>query len=773
VEEVKKYLSNTSVNAPFFLVVGDGNFVSVRTRLAELGLKTVRLSDFCSAPDKPPSLDKLFGTFDFADIDGSSKDKRIIVLGLGEYLALRGEDEAFKRLDAIKDKKVGNARVVLLLRGVSSAVRKIQQNEKNRSVERYMFFTDNTDSDINVSVVPQNLSLTTSIGVKGLLFELENGKTIASVKTNATFDKSLFTVSKIESAFDGIKHICPTFPLAENLGTTEQWTEFLTSLNAASGEIGALVSEFGDNPEHELVKWISGSSYKNWLYFIALKLSYREISNSYLKYVTRITDKADDLKKNIINAIISVSHKDERFVAFYDERNDFISRLIVGKKVGDSDIAAFVSENRRNINEGLFKLTARSLVERKEFVSLFATLNKQTVTARVSNVYTALSDYLNKYTFTDPKVNAELNALLTDYFDRYKWQKALNAIDEDFLAQVESLANARKYNALRTRSEVITSITNKDNAYLLWIDALGVEFLGFIQKICEAKGLSLRIHIAQADLPTITSVNNGFFYNDWSPKRRKKYDRLDELKHKVAGGYNYEIEKLPVHLAEELDVIESVIETVATELALHHYKKFVIASDHGASRLAVISGQEEKYDNDTKGEHGGRCSKRPADYSPTAYDLPFATESSDGQYLVLANYGRFRGSRKANVEVHGGASLEEVVVPIIEITLANPDTTVELLEKELYASFRKPLTFTLFSKTELQSVRVIIKDKSTPYIAKKTDKNHYVIVTDIKRPGKYESDVFDGDNLAGKITLDVLSETQKKSDSNDFDNLFN
>lgn len=35
---------------------------------------------------------------------------------------------------------------------------------------------------------------------------------------------------------------------------------------------------------------------------------------------------------------------------------------------------------------------------------------------------------------------------------------------------------------------------------------------------------------------------------------------------------------------------------------------------------------------------------------------------------ILANYDRFRGSRRANVEVHGGASMEEVAVPIIEIT---------------------------------------------------------------------------------------------------------
>ena len=49
--------------------------------------------------------------------------------------------------------------------------------------------------------------------------------------------------------------------------------------------------------------------------------------------------------------------------------------------------------------------------------------------------------------------------------------------------------------------------------------------------------------------------------------------------------------------------------TAAMELGMHHYKSFVIASDHGASRLAVIRKQEVPYETDTKGEHSGRCCK--------------------------------------------------------------------------------------------------------------------------------------------------------------------
>jgi hypothetical protein len=313
--------------------------------------------------------------------------------------------------------------------------------------------------------------------------------------------------------------------------------------------------------------------------------------------------------------------------------------------------------------------------------------------------------------------------------------------------------------------------------FLYWIDALGAEYLSFIQKTCERKGLSISIHIAQAELPTITTANSDFFYKgEFETEHRNKVGRLDELKHKDDGGYVYKSGEHPVYLAEELDVIARTLKSAETQLKNHKYKRILIVSDHGASRLAVINEQEEKYevDEECKGKHGGRCCRRPSDYSPTAYDLPFATESADGAFLVLANYGRFKGSRAANIEVHGGASLEEVVIPIIEITLANAETAIELLDADkLFASFRKKLEFTLFSKTELSDVSVIIKGKPVPYKAKKPDKHHYHIVTDITVPGEYTVEVQDGDSIVGEVTLTVRSETQKRgTDGDGFDDIF-
>ncbi len=200
---------------------------------------------------------------------------------------------------------------------------------------------------------------------------------------------------------------------------------------------------------------------------------------------------------------------------------------------------------------------------------------------------------------------------------------------------------------------------------------------------------------------------------------------------------------------------------------MHTCKTFVIASDHGASRLAVIHHQEEKYDTDTKGEHSGRCCKEFADA-----DLPQAI--CENGYLVLANYGRFKNSRAANVEVHGGASLEEVIVPIITLSLKKQcNLIIKLLNADaVYCDRRLGTTIQLYISDvdNTQSVSVVIDEKR--YAAKGSDKAHYEVnLYDMRRAKKNVSAaIYDGDDLIGTVHFDIKG--KMATVSNDFDDLF-
>jgi hypothetical protein len=135
----------------------------------------------------------------------------------------------------------------------------------------------------------------------------------------------------------------------------------------------------------------------------------------------------------------------------------------------------------------------------------------------------------------------------------------------------------------------------------------------------------------------------------------------------------------------------------------------------------------------------------------------------ENNYLVLADYGRFKGGRAANVEVHGGASWEEVMVPVIELTLLNKKVTVTLVNNVITANFRTKAEITLFSVDNLSNLSVAIR--GTYYIASKLDENHHkVLMDDIKRSGKYTGDVFENSNWIGCVTFSVTTGTGLQND---------
>ena len=69
----------------------------------------------------------------------------------------------------------------------------------------------------------------------------------------------------------------------------------------------------------------------------------------------------------------------------------------------------------------------------------------------------------------------------------------------------------------------------------------------------------------------------------------------------------------------------------------------------------------------------------------------------------------------------------------------------------------------------MQEVSVILNGK--PYPAVQIDGNHYTVkLTDTKRAGDYQADVYAGDDLIGKINIKAQGKSGKINDA--FDDLF-
>ena len=744
IDSVKEYLTSPD-NTPYFLFINDKQYTTVKDELSVLGLDFVQMSEFCNGDDKMPDIDRLLTYIQTADVKANGKN--FVVTGLGEFLALRGNNEATRTLSRLKDHYVGNTKVVLLLRGLASLIDGLQADP--RFDKRRFNVVDKAECDLSFTLAAPSVGLSALSGFKAMLVELENGRCgRIAVNTAVNLDKAILTVHQISNAYEGIKFLTKDFTLTRSCGSEARWAELLVELNQRNGSLDEVFEahNLGGNLESDFYTRIAGGDYSNWLYFICLKSKTDTLQNGYLRFVLEKMSCFEDFAGNVLNVIIDIMHMDKRFSSFYRERKALV------EKFPESDIADFVVNSRQVVAESIYKLTDGTRVEREEII---AWLSKNGIVQQLEGIYPLLADYLKKYIFKCP----ELEDLLTEYFEAYKRQKLANKIEPEFLKKVDELALSRKFNRLPTRNEILDGL-DKNDTFLYWLDALGVEYLSLIEALVQKRGLSFRVKITRAELPTITAINRDFF-DEWQGPKEKN-NELDDTKHSDAGGYNFTNNELPIHLAREIEIITSMIDKAATKLALRQYKHFLIVSDHGASRLAVLRRKEEKYDTDTTGEHSGRCCQL---FQP--YDLPFAAEENG--YLVLADYGRFKGSRAANVEVHGGATLEEVVVPVIELSLKDGSITVKLVDETVTVDFRTGIEIKLFFNASIQDVSVVLDGK--PYSAFQIDSNHYSVkLPDIKRAGEYSADVYTGDNLIGKIMIKAQGKSGNINDA--FDDLF-
>ena len=306
---------------------------------------------------------------------------------------------------------------------------------------------------------------------------------------------------------------------------------------------------------------------------------------------------------------------------------------------------------------------------------------------------------------------------------------------------MEKQAVLREYNLLLEPRTVKMDEIDKTASQLYFMDAMGVEYLSYILAKCKDKELMANITICCANLPSITSKNKEFVAEfEMRGLVVNPIKELDEIKHHGISDYDYRQKKQPIHIIRELEIINEALDNIKLKLSQGLCNKAIMVSYHGASRLAVIHDTENMWEMSSKGEHSGRCCPK----SDADVKSEFATEE-DG-FWVLANYDRFKGGRKANVEVHGGATLEEVVVPIIEITKFDDEIEVSIVDKVITVSFRKKAAIRLFAKTKLKNVTVLVEGEY--YEAKELDNNMYLVdLPKLKKAKKYNVDVFASNNL--------------------------
>lgn len=763
--EINAYCNGTPTGR--VLLVNTENYdvyQQIRTRLdADITKNCIYISDCCPDEHSLPDLDDA--------IDQATKAGCYVLMGLSQVAMLRSAAYMDQLMGVLLEKSARGHSVVLLdhceqyLRKYFAVHPDIQK--------RVVLTAGNTSTlpRIRVAVNKEEcIGYTPYSGIRRLLAYFErltdeqniSNPEVAVVTSYSSnlFRNALYSVTACDGVYESLVKKYPEISAGteKEFGTDEQW-KYLARLLQTSNTLSAIADRiFGSaiNLQSHISEVIDeNDSDKLWLLWLIMKV-FGAKGNKYLSKVLARSKSVVEFEELIYMEILNYKYDEKDFHQYYIERKRMIDSLPENLMLLDvycEKIGVFQEK-------AVYYLTDASEKEELTFMQCLAIYDyPEEELLRITAVtFPALYSYLQKFAFNVtntkvPETDLDLRDILTEYFHQYKLQKLTNRIYTSFMDKVESFATTRPYNKLQARSTVVNKL-DKKNTQLFFFDALGVEYLAYIMDRCKQYGLVAEVSVAHCELPSITSKNKEFI--QFFPGGANDIKDLDELKHHNQV-INYEQCKVPVHLFRELEIIDAELKKIQSKLKQDYFEKAIIISDHGASRLAVIHEQEtDLLQLDEKGQHSGRCC--PAETDP---NIPYASYW-DG-YSILANYDRFKGGRKANVEVHGGASLEEVIIPIITLTKKTMDIDICFVNPIITLKGREPATIVVYANIPLSNPKLVVNEKVYQGEFCEDSKHAKFVMPELKRTKEWTADFYDGDKkLAEGLPFRVKKGTQEQ-----------
>lgn len=268
----------------------------------------------------------------------------------------------------------------------------------------------------------------------------------------------------------------------------------------------------------------------------------------------------------------------------------------------------------------------------------------------VKDVFPALSSYLG-YS-KSPYVFAQ-NSWISDYLYEYKYAKIKNLASDAFKIKIRD--NAAKFFDWYYANNLVNPIAlvKKDIDYdvMIVMDGVGAEYLDYLASKIQFMNLNLLYsNVGKCELPSITSINKEIlkgYCSEW----------ITDFDSQIIHGEFYDPSAT---LPKALSMLDELLQRIALK---YRGKRIAISADHGSTVIGRIIDTNKKYNFDS--EHEGRCCEVDKKY----YDCEdyVCYEATNGKKWLLSTREQSLKD-KPKREAHGGASVEEVVVPVIIFT---------------------------------------------------------------------------------------------------------
>ena len=328
------------------------------------------------------------------------------------------------------------------------------------------------------------------------------------------------------------------------------------------------------------------------------------------------------------------------------------------KAIG-SDLESLIIEfigQTQNINDALQFLNCGTNAERVEIVRRASREDlSYGLPKEYGELFPTLADYLS--TAFDYEDDAT-----TEYFKEYRNLKISGSITDSFVKRSYDFIVPKTY---PTRDSVLGELQMQSDIALLVVDAMGAEYMPLLLSLAKRRGMNVESQaIVTAKLPTETVFNP----IKWDKARTlPEIKIIDNIVHN--GAAKHEICTPERNFSETLRVFETEIMNRIAD-GLTRFSRVVVTADHGASRLAVIAHNE------------GKCTTLPWEGQPDDWRYSLAPQGAirppeleqeyfpetKKTYWVVRGYNRLPKMGGKLYELHGGATLEERLVPVVVFT---------------------------------------------------------------------------------------------------------
>lgn len=595
----------------------------------------------------------------------------VVFVGVEAYLLFlnnREQKDFFIGVYSLLDKQKINAHILISNRFAENARATKPRYEEYMELVEFQGI-DDEDSDLNIQLVPSRW-----------IYQTENAKVLAGAleKLGDYYPSGAFCfavdedyylrpgcncVSVIRKANDALKMLYGVEADFEEAQADELLCEC-----AAEKSIPAdvLIERFGGEKylacEKAPIRLNELKDDRLWdLYIWLLKRTLKQ--NTYLYHVLQRRVTAETFLHEYVVAAAKACLGDKNVKVFADERAAVLQKM----NIVDPLIAKFVSETENDIRSVPF-LNCGTSAETQGLIKRAAKLDD--IAGGLPAVFDEANPMINYY--LSPDFDYGIKAL-TAYFNRLRCIRIKDSIDKAF-AEEAYLAEVPK--GIEKRDSLLSKYDDGETA-LLVVDGLGAEYLPLLINVAKLNNINVaEKQIVSVNLPTSTDFNKIKWSEDHLLREERKTDNISH-----DGDSKHEKCSYEENLSELLVIFQKRILTrVVSGLANH--RRVIVTADHGSSYPAVIAyregmAQDIKWENPDDWRYTAVDTKRDA---PEGVEAVYCPEK-ECSYFVVKGYNRLTKRGGKLYGLHGGATLEERLVPFVIFT--NESVSEDAKEEEV------------------------------------------------------------------------------------------